>query len=207
MEREELCCEAHELHEDQLELVSRMMPAETELYDLAELFKTFGDSTRIRILFVLFEAEVCVCDLAQVLNMTADEAVDFFAAVPQAAAILKAMQELGLGYLPLDRSVTTLSGGESQRVKLASYLAKAAPKRSSRPGENLLIVLDEPSTGLHFGELDMLLRAIYRLRAAGHTILCIEHNQGVLSRADYLVELGPGSGDEGGRITYAGEPV
>ena len=81
-------------------------------------------------------------------------------------------------------------------------------KRSSRPtGEHLLLVLDEPSTGLHFAELELLLRAIYRLRAAGHTILCIEHNQGVLSRADYLVELGPGSGDEGGRITYAGEPV
>lgn len=69
-EREEVCCEAHELHEERLELVNRMMPEETELYDLAELFKTFGDSTRIRILFVLFEAEVCVCDLAQVLNMT-----------------------------------------------------------------------------------------------------------------------------------------
>ena len=70
MEREELCCEAHELHNEKLEFVSRNMPAETELYDLAELFKTFGGSTRIRILFVLFEAEVCVCDLAQVLNMT-----------------------------------------------------------------------------------------------------------------------------------------
>ena len=70
MEREELCCDGHEIHKDKLELVSRMMPPETELYDLAELFKTFGDSTRIRILFVLFEAEVCVCDLAQVLNMT-----------------------------------------------------------------------------------------------------------------------------------------
>ena len=69
-EREEVCCEAYELHEERLELVTRMMPEETELYDLAELFKTFGDSTRIRILFVLFEAEVCVCDLAQVLNMT-----------------------------------------------------------------------------------------------------------------------------------------
>jgi len=69
-EREELCCEVHELHKDRLDFVSRNMPAETELYDLAELFKTFGDSTRIRILFVLFEAEVCVCDLAQVLNMT-----------------------------------------------------------------------------------------------------------------------------------------
>ena len=145
--------------------------------------------------------------IARALAQTVDEAVEFFAAVPQAAAILKAMQELGLGYLPLDRSVTTLSGGESQRVKLASYLAKAALKRGSRPGEHLLLVLDEPSTGLHFGELDMLLRAIYRLRAAGHTILCIEHNQGILSRADYLVELGPGSGAEGGRITYAGPPI
>ena len=145
--------------------------------------------------------------IAQALAQTVDEAVEFFAAVPQAAAILKAMQELGLGYLPLDRSVTTLSGGESQRVKLATYLSKAAPKRGSRPGEQLLLVLDEPSTGLHFAELEMLLRAIFRLRAAGHTILCIEHNQGVLSRADYLVELGPGSGAEGGRIVYAGEPV
>lgn len=145
--------------------------------------------------------------IAQALAQTVDEAVEFFAAVPQAAAILKALQELGLGYLPLDRSVTTLSGGESQRVKLATYLAKAALKRGSRPGENLLLVLDEPSTGLHFNELELLLRAIFRLRAAGHTILCIEHNQGILSRADYLVELGPGSGAEGGRITYAGEPV
>ena len=145
--------------------------------------------------------------MAQALAQTVDEAVEFFAAVPQAAAILKALQELGLGYLPLDRSVTTLSGGESQRVKLATYLAKAAPKRSSRPGENLLLVLDEPSSGLHFNELELLLRAIFRLRAAGHTILCIEHNQGILSRADYLVELGPGSGAAGGRITYAGEPV
>ena len=145
--------------------------------------------------------------IAQALAQTVDEAVEFFAAVPQAAAILKAMQELGLGYLPLDRSVTTLSGGESQRVKLSTYLAKAAPKRSSKPGESLLLVLDEPSTGLHFNELELLLRAIYRLRAAGHTILCIEHNQGILSRADYLVELGPGSGTAGGRITYAGEPV
>ncbi len=145
--------------------------------------------------------------IAQALAQTVDEAVEFFAAVPQAAAILKALQDLGLGYLPLDRSVTTLSGGESQRVKLATYLSKVAPKRGSRPGEHLLLVLDEPSTGLHFAELELLLRAIYRLRAAGHTILCIEHNRGILSRADYLVELGPGSGSEGGSITYAGEPI
>lgn len=144
--------------------------------------------------------------MAAALAQTVDEAADFFAAVPQAAAILRAMQELGLGYLPLDRSVTTLSGGESQRLKLATYLAKAGPKRGRREDEKLLFILDEPSTGLHFAELDLLLRAIYRLRAAGHTILCIEHNEAILARADYLVELGPGSGAAGGRIVREGRP-
>lgn len=144
--------------------------------------------------------------IAQALARTVDEAVEFFAPIPRAVGILKAMQDLGLGYLPLDRSVTTLSGGESQRLKLATYLSKAAPGRSGKPGEKLLFVLDEPSTGLHFSELELLLRALFRLRAAGHTILCVEHNRDILARADYLVELGPGSGEEGGRITYAGVP-
>lgn len=148
--------------------------------------------------------------IAQSLAQTVDEAAEFFAAVPQAAAILRAMQDLGLGYLPLDRSVTTLSGGESQRVKLATYLAKAAPARNRRAAmaenKKLLFVLDEPSTGLHFSEIDRLLRALFRLRAAGHTILCIEHNALILSRADYLVEMGPGSGEAGGRIISAGAP-
>ena len=116
------------------------------------------------------------------------------------------MHDLGLGYLPLDRSVTTLSGGEAQRVRIATYLAKAAPKRGRREGEYLLFVLEEPSTGLHFREVDMLLRALYRLRAAGHTVLCVEHHSGILSRADYWVELGPGAGHNGGNIVYAGAP-
>ena len=145
--------------------------------------------------------------IAQALAQTVDEALAFFAPIPGATAILQAMHDLGLGYMPLDRSVTTLSGGEAQRVKIATYLAKAAPKRGKREGEQLLFVLDEPSTGLHFREVDMLLRALYRLRAAGHTVLCIEHHSGILSRADYLVELGPGAGEEGGRITYSGPPV
>ena len=144
--------------------------------------------------------------VAQALARTVDEAVDFFAPIPRAAAILKAMQDLGLGYLPLDRPVTTLSGGECQRIKLASYLAKAAPSRGRGPAEKLLFILDEPGTGLHFAEIDLLLRALFRLRAAGHTIVCIEHNSDILSRADYLVELGPGSGADGGRIVYAGTP-
>ncbi len=144
--------------------------------------------------------------IAQALAQTVDEALEFFAPIPAAAGILQAMHDIGLGYLPLDRSVTTLSGGEAQRVKIATYLAKAAPKRGRRDGEQLLFILDEPSTGLHFREVDMLLRALYRLRAAGHTVLCIEHHQGILSRADYLVELGPGAGADGGKIVYAGTP-
>lgn len=145
--------------------------------------------------------------IAQALALTVDEALDFFAPVPAAAAILRALQELGLGYLNLDRSVTTLSGGEAQRIKLATHLAKAAPKRSGRGSERYLIVLDEPSTGLHFAEVERLLHAIYRLRDAGHTILCIEHHSGILAQADYLIELGPGAGEQGGRMTYAGRPI
>lgn len=144
--------------------------------------------------------------IAQALAQTVDEALEFFAAIPNAAALLRALHDLGLGYLPLDRSVTTLSGGEAQRIKLATHLAKANPKRGSKPGEHLLFILDEPSTGLHFAELDLLMRAVFRLRAAGHTILCIEHNQDILSRADWLVELGPGAGQNGGNITFAGAP-
>ncbi len=142
--------------------------------------------------------------IAAALAQTVDEALEFFAPIPAARGILQALHDIGLGYLPLDRAVTTLSGGESQRVKLASYLAKAAPKRGSRVGEKLLFVLDEPSTGLHFGEVDLLLRALYRLRDAGHTVLCIEHHEGILSRADYVVEMGPGAGENGGRIVRSG---
>lgn len=141
--------------------------------------------------------------IAEALAQTVDEALVFFAPVPAAAGILQALHDLGLGYLPLDRSVTTLSGGEAQRVRIATYLSKAAPRRGRKEKEHLLFVLDEPSTGLHFAEVDLLLRALYRLRAAGHTILCIEHHQGILSRADYLVELGPGSGADGGQIVSA----
>lgn len=140
--------------------------------------------------------------IAQALALTAQEALAFFASIPSAAAILQAMCDIGLGYLPLDRAAETLSGGEAQRVKLATYLAKAAPGRAQRAAsqKKLLFILDEPTTGLHFAEVDRLLRTIYRLRDAGHTILCIEHHPGVLACADYLVQLGPGAGDEGGHI-------
>ena len=145
--------------------------------------------------------------IAQALAQTVDEALAFFEAIPAAAAILQAMKDIGLGYLPLDRAASTLAGGEAQRVKIATYLAKAAPTRARFGSEKkLLFIFDEPSTGLHFSEVDLLLRAFYRLRAAGHTVLCIEHHSGILSHADYLVQLGPGSGDEGGRIVSAAPP-
>ncbi len=131
--------------------------------------------------------------IAQALALSVDDALAFFANIPAAASILRAMSDIGLGYLALDRAADTLSGGEAQRVKIAGFLAKAAPTRSPLRGKEkkLLFILDEPTTGLHFSEVDLLLRAIYRLRAAGHTILCIEHHSGMLSRADYLVHLDP----------------
>ena len=148
--------------------------------------------------------------IAQALAQTVDEALAFFEPIPAAAGILQALHDIGLGYLALDRAASTLSGGEAQRIKLATHLAKAAPKRArfgSASEKKLLFIFDEPSTGLHFSEVDLLLRAFYRLRAAGHSILCIEHHSGILSRADYLVQLGPGSGEEGGRIISAASPV
>lgn len=143
--------------------------------------------------------------IAQLLALTVEEALqeEFLRNVPAALGILKAMDDLGLGYLQLDRAASTLSGGEAQRIKLATHLAKAAPKRGIRLGAESarhLFVLDEPSTGLHFGELELLLKALYRLRDVGHSIICIEHNQAILERADYLVEMGPGSGAKGGEI-------
>ncbi len=149
--------------------------------------------------------------IAQLLELSVSEALqeEFLRNVPAAFGILNAMNDLGLGYLQLNRAASTLSGGEAQRIKLATHLAKAAPKRGIRLGAEsarLLFVLDEPSTGLHFGELDLLLKALFRLRDAGHTIICIEHNQDILARADYLVEMGPSSGKKGGRILKCDRP-
>ncbi len=146
--------------------------------------------------------------IAQVLSMTVREAAELFSSIPQASHILQALLDLGLDYLPLDRAASTLSGGEAQRIKLASYLARIGSNssrrlREGRHEECFLFILDEPSTGLHFNEIELLLRALLRLRDQGHSILCIEHNQSILATADYLVELGPGSGAQGGLIRDA----
>lgn len=145
--------------------------------------------------------------IAQALALTVDEAAEFFSSLPKAAAILKSMQDVGLGYLNLNRRADTLSGGESQRIKIAAELAKAPAWKLAEDGKRALFILDEPTSGLHFNEVALLLTALFRLRDAGHTILCVEHHKDLLNAADYLVDMGPGAGRHGGNIMAEGSPA
>ncbi|MEY4082935.1 MAG: hypothetical protein RL483_304 [Pseudomonadota bacterium] len=138
-------------------------------------------------------------NISEVLEMTVEEALDFFSAVPNVARRLELLKEVGLGYVRLGQSATTLSGGEAQRIKLACELAKRDTGRT-------LYVLDEPTTGLHFQDIDLLLKVLFRLRDAGNTVLIIEHNLDVIKTADWLVDLGPEGGRGGGQLVCAGPP-
>jgi excinuclease ABC subunit A len=138
-------------------------------------------------------------NIAEVLNLTIDEALDFFRNVTTIERRLKALSEVGLGYIQLGQSATTLSGGEAQRMKLAAELSRQATGRT-------LYLLDEPTTGLHFADIERLLTVLERLREAGNTVLVIEHNLDVIKRGDYIIDLGPEGGDEGGRIVVEGTP-
>jgi excinuclease ABC subunit A len=137
--------------------------------------------------------------IADVLAMTIEEALVFFDKVPNIEKFLRVLSDVGLGYVTLGQSATTLSGGEAQRMKLSKELAK-------RPTGRTLYVLDEPSTGLHFSDIDMLLGVIHRLVDQGNTVLVIEHNLDILKHADYLIDLGPEGGSGGGQIIAAGTP-
>jgi excinuclease ABC subunit A len=137
--------------------------------------------------------------VADVLNMTVDDALEFFRNIPDVARKLRTLAEVGLGYVQLGQSATTLSGGEAQRMKLAAELSRRATGRT-------LYLLDEPTTGLHFADVERLLQVLERLRDAGNTVLVIEHNLDVIKRADYIVDLGPEGGDEGGRVVACGTP-
>ena len=131
--------------------------------------------------------------------MTVDEAVSFLGAVPVIRRRLETLQEVGLGYIRLGQSATTLSGGEAQRVKLARELAKVDTGRT-------LYILDEPTTGLHFHDIDQLLGVIHKLRDRGNTVIVIEHNLDVVKTADWVIDLGPEGGGGGGRIICEGTP-
>ena len=138
-------------------------------------------------------------NISEVLNMTVEEAFDFFRAVPMIARRLQTLLDVGLGYIRLGQSATTLSGGEAQRVKLSLELSKRDTGRT-------LYILDEPTTGLHFHDIDLLLKVIHRLRDNGNTVVIIEHNLDVIKTADWIVDLGPEGGGGGGRIIATGTP-
>ena len=137
--------------------------------------------------------------IADVLDMTIDEACEFFKPVPSIYNKIKTLEEVGLGYMKLGQSATTLSGGEAQRVKLATELSKRSTGRTA-------YILDEPTTGLHSYDVDKLLKILLRLRNAGNTVIVIEHNLDVIKCADYIVDLGPEGGDGGGTIVACGSP-
>jgi len=138
-------------------------------------------------------------NIADVLDMTVDEAFGFFEAVPRLRAKLETLSDVGLGYIHLGQSATTLSGGEAQRVKLSTELSKRATG-------NTLYILDEPTTGLHFEDIRVLLEVLHKLVDKGNTVLVIEHNLEVIKTADWIIDLGPEGGGAGGRIVAEGTP-
>ena len=141
-------------------------------------------------------------DISEVLGMTIDEALEFFKGKNQIINRLQPLQEVGLGYIGMGQSSNTLSGGEAQRVKLASFLGKGG----SKSGDHILFIFDEPTTGLHFHDISKLLHSINALIDQGHSVIIIEHNTEVIKSADWVIDLGPEGGNKGGHLTFAGTP-
>lgn len=138
--------------------------------------------------------------ISDVLNLTVDEAIDFFTNEPAIAQKLKPLQEVGLGYIKLGQSSNTLSGGEAQRVKLASFLGKG------KHADPILFIFDEPTTGLHFNDINKLMKSFYALLDNGHSLVVIEHNMDVIKCADWIIDLGPDAGNNGGYLVFEGRP-
>ncbi|HQG43118.1 MAG TPA: excinuclease ABC subunit UvrA, partial [Spirochaetota bacterium] len=138
-------------------------------------------------------------NIYEVLEMTVDEAYDFFYSIPSIKQKLETLKRVGLGYIKLGQPATTLSGGEAQRVKLSTELSKRATG-------NTLYILDEPTTGLHFADVAKLIDVLQSLVDKGNTVIVIEHNLDVIKCADWIIDLGPEGGDAGGRIVAEGSP-
>jgi excinuclease ABC subunit A len=170
-----------------------------EMQFLADVFVPCDQCDGRRFKPQVLEVKYRAKNINQVLALTVREALTFFSTSPKVLRRLLVLDEIGLGYLRLGQPATTLSGGEAQRIKIASHL-------SSRTGDRILYVLDEPTTGLHFDDIAKLLTAFKKLLEAGHTLVVIEHNLDVLKTADYIIDLGPEGGHEGGRVVATGTP-
>jgi excinuclease ABC subunit A len=170
-----------------------------EMQFLADVFVPCDQCDGKRFKPQILEVKYRGKNVNQVLDLTVREALAFFSTSPKVLRRLHVLDEIGLGYLRLGQPATTLSGGEAQRIKIASHLA-------SRTGDRILYVLDEPTTGLHFDDIAKLLTAFRKLLEAGHTLIVIEHNLDVLKTADYIIDLGPEGGHEGGQVVATGTP-
>jgi excinuclease ABC subunit A len=155
-----------------------------------------GKRFKDEVLEVVFKEK----NIFDVLEMSVDEAIPFFDTEPHIAEALKPLSDVGLGYIKLGQSSSTLSGGEAQRVKLASFLGKG------KSAGNVLFIFDEPTTGLHFNDINKLLKTFDALIDKGHTVLIIEHNMEVIKCADYVIDLGPDGGENGGHLLFQGTP-
>ena len=138
-------------------------------------------------------------NISDILSMTVDEALEFFSKIPAIQRKLQTIADVGLGYIKLGQAATTLSGGEAQRVKLAAELSK-------RDTGKTVYILDEPTTGLHFADVQKLLDVLNRLVNLGNTVIIIEHNMDVIKNSDWIIDLGPEGGDKGGQIIACGTP-
>ena len=139
-------------------------------------------------------------NIADVLAMTVDEALEFFENIPTIKRMLQVLHDVGLGYIELGQPANTLSGGESQRVKLAAQLARPITQQKN------IYIMDEPTTGLHFDDVKKLIDVVQRLVERGDTVIIIEHNLDVIKCADYIIDLGPDGGDRGGELVAHGTP-
>lgn len=173
-----------------------------EMQFMADIFLTCEDCHGRRFKNDVLEVQFKGKSISDVLEMTIDDAMEFFKGQKTITSRLRPLQEVGLGYIRLGQSSNTLSGGEAQRVKLASYLGKGSG--SSR--ENFLFIFDEPTTGLHFHDITKLLKSINALIDAGNSVVIIEHNVEVIKSADWIIDLGPEGGEKGGHIVFQGKP-
>jgi excinuclease ABC subunit A len=170
-----------------------------EMQFLADIELTCEECKGTRFKNAVLEVKYKGMNIAEVLNLTVHEAIDFFAGSTRLVRKLKVLEQIGLGYLRLGQSATSLSGGEAQRIKLAAYI-------SSTSARNTLYIFDEPTTGLHFDDIRKLLAAFDKLANAGNSVLVIEHNLDVIKMADWIIDLGPEGGGGGGRILFEGPP-